>query len=132
MSLSYCPPSPSDVTVTFRVHHQTGGGTSPMSSCCRPSDQEYQQLFSTYLNQIIQHNTNMLAHLNQLLTSRLEHMEQALPAFMETRKPSDRNILLSFKDANIKARSHGASPACFLWKPGNPQTGIYCFPSTRC
>jgi len=52
-----------------------------MSSCCRPSDQEYQQLFSTYLNQVIQHNTNMLAHLNQLLTSRLDHMEQALPAF---------------------------------------------------
>jgi len=49
--------------------------------------------------------------------------------FMETRKPSDRNILLSFNDANIKARSHGVSPACFLWKPGNPQTGIYCFPS---
>ena len=41
--------------------------------------QQYNQLFFSYLDKVIEHNTNALAQLK--LSMRLDHMEQTLPAF---------------------------------------------------
>ena len=49
--------------------------------------QQYNQLFFSYLDKVIEHNTNALAQLK--LSMRLDHMEQTLPAFLWKPGPGD-------------------------------------------